>query len=399
MISPTLQLNLAKTLQAPPFVSMARPTIASLFDKNNVLKYAAANGFRFDYGVPAAECLGLKINAGYTNLALNSEVFTVGSAVTITSNAAVAPDGATTMDLLVENTANTEHFANDTSTTPTVGKTYCYSIYVRDTAGANRSLYHRVAGGNVALIRFNPVNKTLSGNSGANYVSSNFEDLGNGIFRVWVVYTATSASSTVHRPQLYNRAAASSVYTGDSASGLYVWGRQLVEGAEPLPYIPTAASSVAVSADVCSISGSDFSNFFRPDEGAFILEGDFATDATTSYFPLCLSDGTFNNSIYISSTNGVLSLGGVSGGTTQFDINLGAYVANAKTKIAFSYKANAVSASKDGGTIITDTSATLPTVDRLDIGSAIGSGFIKGHIGRITYYSAALPTYLQEFSR
>jgi hypothetical protein len=45
------------------------------------------------------------------------------------------------------------------------------------------------------------------------------------------------------------------------------WGAQLEAGAFPTSYIPTTAATATRAADVASISGSNFSSWYRQDEG------------------------------------------------------------------------------------------------------------------------------------
>jgi hypothetical protein len=60
-------------------------------------------------------------------------------------------------------------------------------------------------------------------------------------------------------------------YTGDGYSGIYIWGAQLEAGAFPTSYIPTVASQVTRSADSASMTGTNFSDWYRADEGTFIV--------------------------------------------------------------------------------------------------------------------------------
>jgi hypothetical protein len=64
---------------------------------------------------------------------------------------------------------------------------------------------------------------------------------------------------------------------------IYFWGAQLEVGAFPTSYIPTTTSTVTRSADVASITGSNFSSWYRQDEGTMFIEN--RRDRTTAFLP------------------------------------------------------------------------------------------------------------------
>ena len=76
---------------------------------------------------------------------------------------------------------------------------------------------------------------------------------------------------------------------------------QLEVGTFPTSFTPTADAAVTRAADVASMTGANFSSWYRQDEGTFVIEGD--TSYTASNFPVfsSVSDGTGNNIIYLNS--------------------------------------------------------------------------------------------------
>jgi hypothetical protein len=181
-------------------------------------------------------------------------------------------------------------------------------------------------------------------------------------------------------------------------------GGQLEAGAFPTSYIPTTTATVTRSADVASITGSNFSSWYRQDEGTVF------TDCTINYtvpgtsFPVAASfnDGTSNNRIQ----NGFLtsSLAGFevsTGGATQVGIYPNA--SNVLTRrLATGFRANDFAVSVNGGAINIDTSGTVPTVDRLRFGDKTGSptNNLFGTIRRLTYWPQRLSnTTLQQITQ
>jgi hypothetical protein len=61
-------------------------------------------------------------------------------------------------------------------------------------------------------------------------------------------------------------------------------------------------------------------------------------------------------------------------------------------KIAYAYQTNNFAGCANGGTVLTDTSGTLPSPDRMSIGNqnAVGSNVFTGYIRTLTYYPSRL---------
>jgi hypothetical protein len=224
-----------------------RSTIALYRDKSDVLQVADINEPRF-------EREGLLLEGSSSNLYTYSEQWGAGQRITTTNNAGDSPRGDKTMALLVEDTNNSEHYSQDRNITLTAGTTYCYSVFIK--AHTNpRNLYLRVAAGSTAGAFFDPVAGAWAGSgNGAQFVDRGFEVFSNGVYRVWMTFTAATSQSTVIRLQLAN--GLSSSYTGDGVSGLYVWGAQLEAVPVMTSYIPTAASAVTRAADKLSLQPS-----------------------------------------------------------------------------------------------------------------------------------------------
>ncbi len=224
--------------------TFTRQTAATYFDKSGVLQIADINEPRF-------EKEGLLIEPQITNLYTYSEQWGSGSRVTTTNNSANSPRGDKTMALVIEDTAGAEHYTQDRNIALTAGVTYCFSVFVMAHTSP-RNLYLRVASGSTSQSFFDATKGAWSGNAGgADYVDRGFEDVGNGIYRVWMTFKAAASQSTVIRLQLANGVTAS--YTGDGASGLYIWGAQLEDSPFPTSYIPTAAATATRGADIWQI--------------------------------------------------------------------------------------------------------------------------------------------------
>ena len=142
------------------------------------------------------------------------------------------------------------------------------------------------------------------------------------------------------------------------------------------------------------MTGVDFSGWYRQDEGTFVV---FARSGSISAGRLItLSDGTADNQIRINlavSSNSLRAdLEVVAGGVSQVSTTTTpVFAVGSMVAIAFAYKANDFAISVNGGTVVTDTSGTVPTVDRMRIGTDhAGANSHNGTVARIAYYPKRL---------
>jgi hypothetical protein len=242
------------------------PTTSSTFG----IVRAATNEPRFDHTSDGV-CRGLLIEESRTNICLQSENFGTtwtndSGAVTITTDVEVSPDGSTTADKIAESTSTTNRRISIQSISVTSGTTYSYSCYIK----AGERDFAQMATGtglNSAFQNFiiNGANAgTLGSSSGI--VSSRIDAMPNGWYRCTIVVTAAATGTTqvTVGPAPSSTITRWQAYSSTAGSGIYAWGAQVEAGSFPTSYIPTVASSVVRSADVCSISGADFSSFFNP---------------------------------------------------------------------------------------------------------------------------------------
>jgi hypothetical protein len=102
------------------------------------------------------------------------------------------------------------------------------------------------------------------------------------------------------------------------------------------------------------------------------------------------------------SAGGLQVFGGDSGdGSVNFSLGTFTPDVDAVQRVAVAYKANDYAASLNGGTVATDTSATVPTVSNLRLAMLqAGSGVLHGHLRRIIYIPYRLPNALiQDLAR
>lgn len=266
-------------------LSFSRSTSAYRVNESGILEMVGVDVPRLDYDPVSLASKGLLIEESRYNQAVFSESFGNGHGVAVQPNAIKAPNGLFTADLVTEdNSPTTRHYTSDIWFAPVVGNTYVWSTFVKDYSG-NRLLYMRIAAGNVGAVTFDPVAGVFTTPTSNGVISdAGSQQFADGWYRVWVIWTATSASTTVCRTQLVNPAAGAgySLYSGDGVSGLYLWGRSLEGGAFPTSYFPSADSfgSRASSATyfdsngVMQIAPADTARYgYKYDGSAWVSEG------------------------------------------------------------------------------------------------------------------------------
>jgi hypothetical protein len=146
---------------------------------------------------------------------------------TISNNTTTAPNGTTTADSLIENTATDNHFIFADYTQQS-GTQYTYSVYAKSIGGRNIRVSGSLGYSGAVIVDLS--NGSVLSGSGV------VENVGNGWYRISI--TATTTTSTV-RVIIYAANGTSLSYTGNGTSGVYLWGAQLNIGSISKPYFPT----------------------------------------------------------------------------------------------------------------------------------------------------------------
>jgi hypothetical protein len=163
---------------------------------------------------------------------------------------------------------------------------------------------------------------------------------------------------------------------------------QVEEGTVATSFIPTSGSAVTRAADDLVIDGSDFTDFYNDAEGTIYVEYEPRV-LSTSNTALEFSDGSANNRIF-SLVFGAYHCYIIDGGVNQAVLDGGTNTAGVLNRLAFSYETNNIQASLEGGAVVSDTSASIPTVDRLMLGSQTVANtrhrHLNGRIKRLIYW-------------
>ena len=159
-------------------------------------------------------------------------------------------------------------------------------------------------------------------------------------------------------------------------------------------YIPTTTATATRAADVASITGTAFSSWYRQDEGTVFARYSFPQSLTTGgarVFQFTNAAGT--NIIWLRAQVGVNRIYDVTDASvSQATFNQGAYAAGVEYRAALATRANDFGFAENGGAPQSDSSGTMPSVDRLGIGvDASGAAPGNVHIRRLTFFPQRLP--------
>lgn len=418
-VLPKLALDFTTASLDPRITFTRSGNTATVIDSSGNITPINANLPRFDFNPVTLACQGLLIEEARTNLCLYSEDFrntaTVGStrpwvyaSMTITADAAVAPDNQQTTDKYITNNGTALTSAIDEQTVTTAAATYTYSCFAKAAEFNRISLAFRdnASSANTASVIVSLVDGSITTAAattgtftGASATVATFKD---GWYRVTLTCTTTGATAFRLRVSARDSVAT----TGDGTSGIYIWGAQLETGAFATSYIPTTTTALTRSSDFASITGANFSSWYNQSEGTFVSQATFnGNTAVFQRYAIAVSDGTASNRITSTIASGSATRCLINaGGVLQADIyNTVTSTFNTPIKTALAYKANDVAISCNAGTVQTDNTVTIPTVNAAYIGGAENGAAgvqLNGTVAKIYYYPQRLTNAeLQAFSK
>jgi len=366
---------------------------------------AAINEPRFDHNPTTLASLGLLIEESRTNLLRQSQTFqttwtasqlnTTGTPAYL--NVATAPDGTTTADKLIANTSAVLHqFRQDV--TLVSGTTYSLTCYFKAAEQQFASFgVFGVANGNLDWTCLFNVSSSPAVGQNVGFTSTSVTNAGNGWIRCTAIFTTTASGNiSVRIGGAGSNLPGGQFYMGDNSSGILVWGAQLEAGAFPTSYISTTTASAPRSVDLCSISGSNFTGFWNQSAGTLVETFEASPNTNTTYASASNGD-IVQNSLHLDNDTGLMRAVYYSGSANVATLDLGAVgTVGTVNTIATAYSVNDFAASRNGGTVVTDTSGAVPaSLSQINIGtderSQIPTSFYSNRcIKSLRYYKKRL---------
>jgi len=335
--------------------------------------------------------LGLLVEESRTNLITHSNDFTdaswVKSNATVTKKTGItAPDGSEDVYHLQENSTNSVHQLKSSVS----AGTQVFSVYAK---GDGSGRYLKLFGYGLAVQDESPIFDIDNGiiyepPTQTYFLSASIQNVGNGWYRCSLQADTDggfgeAALAIVDSVDSHGAEA----HTGDGASGFYIYGAQVEAGSFHTSYIPTSGATATRSADVASIATSAFG--YNQSAGTVVVEGiPAAFDVDGRWF--AISDGTVQNRIEFTTGPNYHPLV-VDNGATQANLDAGGFTAGVFAKVGAVFATNNFAGVINGGTVATDSSGTVPTVDTLYIGGKANISVEQAmHIKSIKYYPRAL---------
>ena len=238
-LRPSLLLNfLSGALDSR--ITFSRGTQATQYTSNGTLQYAPNN--LLTYSNQADNAAWTKSNSFVqTNLLTYSEQFdnavwtSAASFVTISANAAVAPDGTTTADSVTAVAGLNFHYSRRT-TPDTLTGAYTYSIYVKK--NTSTWIFFTVNDSAVNYFNFD------TGAFGTTPDTCTVVALPNGWYRISATRTLAAAQANCGVGVAASNGGAN--FTATGTESVYVWGAQLVQGSVPGDYRATTTAALPV---------------------------------------------------------------------------------------------------------------------------------------------------------
>jgi hypothetical protein len=396
-VLPKLALDFTTASLDPRITFTRTGDTATVVNSSGYVETVLANTARFSYDPATLVCKGLLIEESRTNLLTYSSEFdqaiwSKGNS-SVTTNAINSPNNLTDGAKLVENTATSEHTIGQ-SFSFVSGTAYTFTVYAKQ--GERTKL--RLGAGNPATwsaaVIFDLSNGTITNTLAG---SGTIKNAGNGWYRLSVTGTAAATASTNILVRLVSTGTTIS-YTGDGVSGLYLWGAQFEAASFPTSYIPTTTAAVTRNADLATMTGTNFSDWYNATEGTFAVQANIPTLVSGPCF-LSINDNTsLNRMRTLMVTATALRFSSIIGGAETGSMTK--TVAAGQNNFCISYKLNDYGFATNGGAASIDTSVAVPTVSDLSIGSDRGFSVMSGTIGKIMYYPQRLiNAEIQAFSK
>lgn len=392
----------------------ARASSATYYDSNGVLQTAASGVARsaaYDYDADGVlRPIGLLLEGAATNLLLYSEQFDnaawTKSNTTITANAVVAPDGTATADKIVENSASGSHNIYQAQAV-SASTAYVLSVHVQAAERSNIML--QCTDGTTWFNAFFDVNAgTITSQSS---VTATIKKQNNGFYRCSIAFTTGASATSVNSYLYLSTGAGVSNYTGDGASGVYVWGAQLAAGNYATSYIATTSAQVTRAADSSTsaqatraadnavISGANFSQWFKVDE--YSLFAEFVTNSLnvqTGYDSVAelIKSSSSRVGMYVNKAASNIVTIDMRTATANKQANSPAScLSNSKNKTVFSLNRSTIRAATNGSVSADSAVTAIPLdINQLIIGKY--DSMANMHIRSLKYFPKTLaPAELQ----
>lgn len=372
---------------ALPGSSIGRGSAASYYDRDGLLKSAAANVVRLDHDPASRRRRGFRCENGATNILANAmlDAGTTLFGATLTAAASAFADGTTRMSRLVNTAANGDLNSSVCDVYPAVAddaSAWTFSTFLRQGSSPKSTVCLAFIGGATEVIQ----NLVIEWSTLTTTGPGQLRDLGGGLFRASVTASNNNSGNTTAICRVYTRENGASHVVGESVD---TGGWQMERGVEATSFIETSGSAVARLPDRAVLG---IGSWLGP-ESTILVEFE-ATPNAKARVPLFVSEvtGAFGAGVYLACFSGDIV---IAPNAAPANLNAAAFgIFAQKNRAAMRFRTNNAGISVNGGAVAADTSCTIPTPDGVALGSnyfahAVGD-HLDGHLRRVIVFSAAL---------
>ena len=373
-ISPSLNLNFARSKTLDPRITFSRTSTATRVNEQGLVEVVSADIPRFDhkYENGVIKSLGLLVEESRSNIIPYSVVSTTAgwsiNSSTLTNNATTAPDGNNTAARV--QVESTNGYVADLSIPVSAGTTYTFSFWLKSVSG--------------------------SGTWGINIYDHGGANIGHhrttvNITEEWqrVSYTYTPTGTQVNAYISDDRDNLATISDG------YVWGAQLEAGSFMTSLIPTSGGTAIREPDSVTMTGDNFSDWYNQDEGTvYVSQKLKAVQDTNRNNLVYLINANGNGTDYFYNTNkGNQHIFVFGDGGTNYS-RFGESSDSTDSTIAWAYDVSGddFKAYYNGIEATNETSNNTPSAtshNQLELGATAGDKYC-GHISKLTYYPTRL---------
>lgn len=378
-------IDLRAVPDLPPSKTVfTRASSATRVNSRGQIESVSSGVLRTDFDPSTGEFLGWLLEGSSTNIFPYSEQFDnavwVKAGATTSANAAVAPDGTTTADKLIEDTsADATHHAYQSSGTLVVGTSYSWSVFMKAAERTKVSLRPGTSSRFTAQGTFD----LATGEATASYGTATIKKYPNGWYRCTISGVANDTTATGIAIRLLSDEGLNT-YTGNGTSGIYVWGAQFEALGASTSYIPTIATAATRAADVVYM---DITDTRIKEAGCLFVEGNW-TPTSQNQVMAILSDQSNTNRLMIRRVSLGLGMSIVSDNTEV--VSRYGELVTTKSRYAMTW-GSAFNAAANGtivGEELTNPNSPL-TITRLNIGN-FSIWPLYGHIQRVGIFPYTL---------
>lgn len=338
--------------------------------------------------------LGLLVEGARTNLFLRSEEQDNAAYTktdnTVAANNTTAPDGNATADKLTEGSAGTGAIQQVVTATADVVQTF--SVFVKYN-GVGPWVFLRIFNG------ANELRGWFNISTGAVGTASNFGTATGCTVKIktypssWyrISISGNVGSGATSLTTQMSSASADGSITRVNGATRWTWGWQFESGAGfPSSYIPTTTATVTRASDAITTTSLSTLLGFSTTSGSMYWEGSFQyieAAAVVSRRVWQIDDASNNNRFMVYIGTNDLDADVTTSTVNQAALDGPAPVEGTSLKTLLSWTANAIEYYASGAQQSTDSSATIPTVTTLNIGSGATAAHAFCHIKNMRYYA------------